>query len=173
MLRVFRGQIYYGQVLLTLAALIAVVFGPFDRRGRVLLSIFCGTVFGWFWLTREEGVWLLPGIGVIVAAGAWNAYRAGRIRSLGISLAIVLCIFSFLQIGFRVGNLLAYGKFVGVDVKEANYERALGAIDSVRSGGTKPFIPVTRGSPRTDLRHKPDFRFVERLFRWPCTSWAG
>jgi hypothetical protein len=167
LLRVFREEIYYGQVLLIMAAVTAALFCAFDGRRRVLFAILGGTVLGWFWLTREEGVWLLPGIAIIVAASAWSAYRAGRTRQLLASLSIIICTFAFMQIGFRAGNLWAYGKFVGVDVKEANYVRALGVIDSVRSGGNKPFIPVTKSARERIYAVSPTFASLRDYFDGP------
>jgi hypothetical protein len=167
LLRVLREEIYYGQVLLIIAALTAAMFCPSDGRRCVLFSVLAGAVLGWFWLTREEGVWLLPAIVIIIASGAWSAHRAGQTRQLLAPLSIIICIFAFMQIGFRAGNLWAYGKFIGVDVKEANYVRTLGAIDSVRSGGNKPFIPVTKSARERIYAVSPTFALLRDYFDGP------
>jgi len=164
LLRVLRDEIYYGQVLLILAALTATVFAPSGKRLHISWSLAVGLVFGWFWLTREEGFWLLPGLAIVVAGGILKARRSGGTRQLLTSLSIVVCTFAIVQVGFRLGNLWAYGKFVGVDVKETNFERALGALDSVRSGGTKPFIPVTQSARQKIYAVSPSFASLKEYF---------
>ena len=47
--------------------------------------------------------------------------------------------------------VISHHQFVGIwkfvaSTSEANFVKALGAIDSVRSGGTKPFIAVTKSA---------------------------
>lgn len=166
LLRVFREEIYYGQVLLILATFAAALFSS-HRSRQLLFAIFCGASLGWFWLTREEGVWILPALGIIIAAAAWSAIRESKTRKLFAPIAIIFSIFAFLQIGVRVGNFLAYGKFLEVDVTEVNFERALRAIGSVRSGGTKPFIPVTKAARERIYAVSPTFAMTKDYFDGP------
>ena len=66
-----------------------------------------------------------------------------RLRDRAGTLAMVIAVFGAIQLGFGAVNWAVYGKFVGVDFKEANFQRALRAIDGVRSGGTKDFVSIT------------------------------
>ena len=71
------------------------------------------------------------------------------------------------RVAFRGLNWWHYGKFVGVDFKEANFQNALRAIHSVRSGGIKPFIPVTSATRREIYRVSPTFASLESYFDLP------
>jgi hypothetical protein len=166
LLRVLREEIYYGQVLLVLASFAAMLFTPPDAVRR-LSSVLCGTVLGWFWLTREEGIWILPGIGILTAVAIWHAFRASRTRDLIAPLAIVVCIFTVMQISVRGMNLWAYGKFIDVDVKEKNFKMALGAINSVRSGGNKPFVSATKAARERIYAVSPAFASLRDYFDGP------
>jgi hypothetical protein len=167
LLRVFREEIYYGQVLLILASFAAILFTPFGGSRRYLSSILCGAVLGWFWLTREEGIWILPGIAILVGVAIWNGFRTRRMGDLLAPLMIVVCIFVVMQVSFRAVNLWAYGKFVGVEVKDRNFERALGAINSIRSGGNTPFVSVTRATRERVYAISPTFASLKGYFDSP------
>jgi hypothetical protein len=164
LLRVVRENIYYGQVLLILASLVVVLFYPPRRSRKILASVVCGLLLGWFWFTREEGIWVIPAILFLVAVALWGASRTFELRSLLAPLTIIVCIFVFVQVSFRTVNLVAYGKFAGIELKEKNFERAMGAIDSVLSGGTKPFISITKAGRERIYAVSPSFASLREYF---------
>ena len=135
LVRILRDRIYFDQLLILLAVLPLAVFAFGDRKRTVLFAVLSGLALGWFWLTREEGVWIVPGLGVIALAATLQSYQNRDVRMLVVTLAIVIGSFATTQLGFRALNWWTYGKFVGVDFKDANFQRALGALNSVRSGG--------------------------------------
>jgi hypothetical protein len=174
LLRVRREQIYYGQALIVLAALAAALFYARGKKQRTLFGALCGVMLGWFWLTREEGVWIIPGIALIVLAATFQAVREYRIRKLIATLLVAMGVFTGVQVGFRAINWAVYGKFVGVDVKETNFQRALGALHSVRSGGVRPFISVTRAARERIYAASPTFASLKWYFEGPkAEPWVG
>ena len=70
-------------------------------------------------------------------------------------MILFLGVFVATQIGFCTANWWVYGKFVGVDFKEANFQRALSAMTGVRSGETKPYVPVTAATRQQIYRVSP------------------
>jgi hypothetical protein len=170
--RVLREQIYSGQVLLILATFVAILFIPLGKFRRMLFSGLCGLVLGWFWLTREEGIWIVPGILILISVAMWDAFRAHKLRGLFGSLMIVFCVFTATQVGVRAINLWVYGKFIDVEVKDKNFLRALGAIDSVRSGGTKPFISVTKAARERIYAVSPAFASLRDYFDAQQLGWT-
>jgi hypothetical protein len=129
-----------------LAALIYALFYPSALGRRCVCAALAGAVLGWFWLTREEGIWIFPAIVLLLGIAAFRDLHKQRLGEFAGIVMIFCGVFSASQIGFRTANLLAYGKFVGVDTKERNFERALAAIHSVRSGGTRPFVSITQAA---------------------------
>lgn len=74
--RVIRDAIYPGQVLLILACFSYSLFVADQWGKRFLWGAMAGIILGWFWLTREEGVWILPGLGFLflfAVVGTWHA----------------------------------------------------------------------------------------------------
>jgi hypothetical protein len=171
MLRVSRDEIYYGQTLLMLGTILWVLFGPVDTTRRLMWAGVAGAVLGWFWLTREEGLWILPGLLLLVLVAGLHAFRLHRIRKFTLLLLVATSVFGATQLGFSFVNRHVYGKFVAVDVKESNFRRALEAIDSVRSGGTKPFVSITHAAMQRVDAVSPAFASLASYFDGPGKNW--
>jgi hypothetical protein len=157
LLRVLRDRLYLDQILTLLACLMWMLFAARSDRERAIAGAVSGAMLGWIWLTREEGLWLVPALAVLFAVGLFHARRADALRGFAISGAIFLALFATAQIGFAAANWWAYGKFIGVDFKEANFRRALGALAGVRSGETKPYILVTSATRKRIYEVSPAF----------------
>jgi hypothetical protein len=171
--RIFRDSIYYAEALLVLATLIGALFYPTEERQRLLFASFSGAALGWFWLTREEGVWILPAVLLLTAIATVRAIRSHQVRELARSLMTALLVFVALQAGFRTANWFAYGSFVGVDFKEANFQRALKMIHSVRSGGILPWVSITREARARVYEISPSFALLKKYLDGPSgEDWA-
>jgi hypothetical protein len=174
LLRVFRDAIYPDEVLVFLALLILMLFCAPDARRRIAFGVLSGLALGWVWLTREEGVWLLPGIAVLSAGALLRDIRVGRLRAFTAGLAILAVTYGATQLAFSVANRIAYGKFIGVDFKEGNYQRALKAIHSVLSGGTRQFVSVTADARQEIYRVSPAFANLSPYLEGPAgRAWGS
>ena len=109
----------------------------------------------------------------MIGAAAYRGYRIRRLRELTGTLAIIVGVFAAIQVGLGAVNWAVYGKFVSVDFKEANYQRALRAIDSVRSGGTKPFVSITHASMKRVDTVSPAFASLAPYFDGPGKNWEA
>jgi hypothetical protein len=185
MRRMLREDIYYGQTLLVLGLMLWVLFCPARSQQRRLYAAFTGAILGWFWLTRDEGVWIIPALGLMllfavlrIFRNQWNilcdptdAFSNRRLRGLAVALSIVFGVFAATQIAFDSINWFVYENFVGVDFKEKNFQRALGAIDSVRSGGIKPFVSITHAARKRVDAVSPAFASLVPYFDGPGKGW--
>ena len=172
--RVLRDAIYPGQLLLFLGALAYALFCSTRRAQVVLWGSIAGAMLGWFWLTREEGVWILPGATLLILGGALNAWlRTRRIRLPVTAVACMSLVFILMMAAFRLGNLIAYGSFVGVDVKESNFAGALEALESVEVGRPIPFVPVTAQARRKIYEVSPAFASIGSHLDSPSSGWRN
>jgi hypothetical protein len=172
LLRVFREPVYYSEVLLFLAAAVATLFVATRPRQRVAYAVICGLALGWLWLTREEGVWIIPGVALLVGAAGLHAFRARQLQSFGTAITIVILVFAATQGAFRAGNWWVYGSPVGVDFKETNFQRALRAIHSVRSGGIAPYISITPTARERVYAVSPAFASLKGYIEGVGQGWA-
>ncbi len=134
--RVTREPLYQILTLLVFAYA-AMVFLKGDTRistGRVL-----GVVAAFFWLTREEGVWLLPAIAVLALPWLLRLVRGIRAhdRLLVMREAKVLVppFATFLLIVFLVNsiNWVKYGVFRNNDFRAGPFAEAYGALARIET----------------------------------------
>jgi hypothetical protein len=165
--RVFREEIYYGQLLLILGLVITMLFLARNSAQRLICGALSGLALGWFWLTREEGFWILPALIALFAFMLLRSFRYWHLRQIAVAVSVMIATFAMTQIGYMTLNWRYYGRFVGVDFKEANFQKALGAIHSVRSGGIKPYVPVTFSARQHIYRVSPTFASLQSYFDLP------
>ncbi len=161
LLRVFRDAIYSGQTLFVLAAVLWTICRA-QAPGRIRRGILTGLLLGWYWLTREEGVWILPALLVIVLlAPLTRAAGAGTLRSraLAAGLALLWLAAGFIAFegGYRLINRAVYGTWTSVAMKDPAYERALGALYSVEDGKRVPYVPVSASARARIYEVSPAF----------------
>ena len=169
--RAIRDVIYPGQVLLILACFSYSLFVADQWGKRFLWGAMAGIILGWFWLTREEGVWILPGLGFLflfAVVGTWHA-RPTLKKNL-VSAAALLIVFAFTQFTFQVVNWMVYEDFVGVDIKEKNFKAAIAALQSVRVGEPVPYLPVSNVMRESIYSVSPAFYSLKDYFDPPGGS---
>jgi hypothetical protein len=157
LLRVLRDGVYADQVLIVLGASVWTFFGASTARERIFYAALSGAVLGWLWLTREESVWVVPGFLLLGLAALVVAVGQHRWRQIFLSISIIAAAWGAIQVGYRTINLVVYKSFAGVDTSERNYKRALSALHSVRSGGTRPFVSVTKEARKYIYPVSPTF----------------
>lgn len=161
--RVIRDAIYPGQLLVFIAALSCALFCVTRRRQVVLLGSIAGAILGWFWLTREEGIWILPGATLLIIEGTLSVWlRTRTIWLPATATASMLFVFVLMMVAFRLVNLFVYGSFVGVDFKEPNFIGALEAMQSVEVRNPIPFVPVTAQARGKIYRISPAFASLQK-----------
>lgn len=144
--RVIREGIYLSQSL-ALIVLVGLLLFPARKRTRLrtgLLAAFTGLVFGMFWLTREEGVWILPALVVLatmklVQQGAlWRrcpAPRPALVPTLARVILPMATVFVFANgviQGVKAIHLSRYGVFESTEFHSAHFTRAYGALARIR-----------------------------------------
>lgn len=156
--RVIRDTIYSSQVLLICAGVICLLTATRQCRLRPWLATGTGIAIGWFWLTREEGIWLLPALILLVLLAIWSQSSATRCwRTLLQGLALVVCAFIAVNVGNRAINQSAYGVFVNTEFTGGNFKRALAALQNVRVGAPQPYVPVPEQARAAIYEQSPAF----------------
>ena len=154
--RVAREGLYIGLSLAVAAAAAALCLQPLaasGRRGRAGLVAAAGILFAAYWLTREEGVWILPTLGMI-AAFAVIAIAVDRGRPPGAKRRIALEGATTFAAGLGAAlalvtvvaglNLAVYGVFTDVEFRAHGFLSAYGALTRVKQDDALPFVPVPR-----------------------------
>lgn len=164
-LRVIRDSVYGSQILLLCGVSIVLLLDGGRGRFRPLLAFGTGLLFGWIWLTREEGLWLIPGLALMVLGAGWLYRRhAGSTRALVETTIAVVLVAVGVNVAYSSINRAYYGKFIAVDFKEANFVNALAALQGVRGDETVPYVPVPRDVRSRIFAVSPSFAELRGYF---------
>lgn len=143
-LRVLRQGILHTLALLALAGGLGLwqhITG--DRRRASAWGALGGLAFAGFWLTREEGVWLLPLAGAVLGAAILRAWRSSW-PERALRAAIPLAVFALVVGGVSALNAWHYGAFTTCEFRHPDFAAAYGALTRPIATTPKPYVPVTR-----------------------------
>jgi hypothetical protein len=158
--RVLRQNLYVPLALFVLAGLVTL----FTRRRegavrQVVPAGLAGLAFGAFWLTREESVWLVPAVGLLLLAPAlavrrelvqrWRALAAG-VGAFVVVAALPLLIVSTL-------NFRHYGWFGTVEFRAPEFNDAYGALLRIQTGPKVENVTITRQTREKAYELSPAF----------------
>ena len=152
--RVVRSGIYPALSVLIMACL----FGLYSHRYAHLRKslpwiVLLSCVLPLFWMTREEGIWLIPTIGLVLAGILYGFYkkhgfcRQLLIRAIVISvpLLFLFCATQFIS----TLNFSHYGTKCVVELKSDSFRRAYGSLLRVKH--EKRSYVVVPGSVRNKI----------------------
>ncbi len=143
--RILRDNIYMSQSIL-LVALFSYCLFVAERRRQLWWGAVTGILLGWFWLTRDEGIWLIPGLAVLVCFAIFYNRGDADGRAWWQPTLMAGATFISVLLLFMAVNFLTYGKFVGVDFKEKNFQAAISAMEGVQQANPVPFVAVPRAT---------------------------
>jgi hypothetical protein len=119
---------------------------------RRWLGLVLGLIGGCYWLTREEGIWLLPMLAVIALPwlhGVVGNLRAGRTALLkDAARCLLLPVLAFLLVVMVVNsiNFAVYGVFRNNDLRSGPFPEAYGALTRIRHGEWQRYVVFPKES---------------------------
>ena len=166
--RVVREGIYPALSMLVLAGLI----GLYTNRSNKLINFglwatFLGIVLTALWLTREEGVWIMPSVVLMIAYVLFLTYRTEQLSSAfskrtAICLLPLLILFGGLQL-VSFFNQTYYNTYTAVEVKSESFLSAYGALSRVKHPNWKRYLPVPREVRQSIYQVSPAFKELQHL----------
>lgn len=144
--RVLRDGLYPGLTLLVVGSAIGLFVRRHEPAHRLVgWAVTCGLATAAFWLTREEGVWILPVLAplliwtlAVVVFSNWRDWR----KIVVVVLPLALPILAIQAVSMM--NWTHYGVYAAVELKTPEFEAAYGALTRVRPAEYKPQVPVTK-----------------------------
>lgn len=160
--RLLRDSIYAAQALLVMGGLIALLLRATRARRLVLASwaFALGVALGFLWLTREEGVWMLPAALLAASPPLFVLLRRRpaqwRSRTLLLLLAPLTAYACVLCVALL--NLHYYGVPTTSEFKRSEFVDAMAALDRVEPESWLRYVPVPRETQLRIARVSPAFR---------------
>ncbi|MBK8597015.1 MAG: hypothetical protein IPN83_15765 [Holophagales bacterium] len=166
--RAAREIVYPSLTLLAMAGAAGLFLAfPASRSRAVAWSALSGLALGALWLTREEGIWILPAVGSLLAATVLRTVIArGTRRQLGEAVGLVVLPAGLLGaslMAVALVNYRVYGAFTVRESTSAPFLSAYGALARIRSRAPIPRVPVPREVRLRAYAQSPAFRSLEPL----------
>jgi hypothetical protein len=175
-LDIVRQNIYTPLTLLFFAGLCALetrrAAGPYVRLAWGALL---GTAAAAFYLTREEGIWILPGATLLIGISAWNSWRAGeRLRPLFAPACTATICAAAILVAVCTLNYRYYGWFGTVEFRAREFRSAYGALQRPVPSEQIPYVPVTRDVRLKLYQVSPSFAELKPCLEGPVgLEWAN
>jgi len=179
--RVVREGIYPALGLIVLACT-AGLLGRLDRSRREVSAwaAALGLSLGAFWLTREEGVWLVPSL-LVLALPALTRLRTSW-KPLVWGLAPFMIALAFLPVLFGSISEYRYGIFATNEFREHPFKAAMGALQRVEHSSWHAKVPLPTETRERIYAASPRFAELRPFLEGPigqawtqatCTGTGG
>ncbi|MFT3867601.1 MAG: hypothetical protein QM715_03780 [Nibricoccus sp.] len=175
--RVLRQDILHSLVLMILAGLVGLYACREQPKKRLLPWILLlGISLPAFWLTREEGVWLMP---CVILVWAFTAFAIWRQKpadlTARIALLIVPAVMWLSGLAIVAGlNKAYYGVFTTCEFRQSEFKSAFGAMLRTAPKDYPLYLPVTREGREKLYTISPTFAKLRAHLEGPTgEAWAG
>lgn len=145
MTRILRQHLTVPLALIVAASLLALALRR-ERSfsARLPWALAAGLALGLFWLTREEGVWIL-GMTAFLALFAFGPLFTGPARGATFALLLAALAAGAVPLGtVATLNLRHYGWFGTTEFHADDFRAAYGALARVQVGPHYPYVAVSR-----------------------------
>ncbi len=162
--RVIREGLYISLSLAVVTLAIMIAF-PLSReenlnfRRSVFQGFGLGLVGAAYWMTREEGIWLLPAVAVVIAVALlgllhsqWipitereaSPQRFAQLRAIALPLLLALGVFTAADWLVAGLNYRHYGIFETNEFRSKSFLRAYGALSRIQHDKWERYIPFPK-----------------------------
>ena len=148
------------------------LFGSLLLRSRSSISklltwsTLLGFCFGLLWYTREEGIWMLPSLGLFIIYFLIinNGLTCKEFFKRATCILWIGAIFIGFKFTFTTLNQKYYGAPVIVELKSPQFQAALGGLMNIDGLGSKRFVPVSSQSQAAAFEVSPTFNHLKPYF---------
>jgi len=173
--RVIREGIYPALSILTIFSFIKLYITDTENlKERKKWIWLCGIALSCFWLTKEDGIWLMPALIFIVFYFILDNYYKQRkitLKDLLFVASPFLILILFIN-AVSIINKVSYGLYNTVELKNKQFIRAYASLQRVKTSKEVPFVPVTKETREHLYKTIPSFaelkEFEDSVFR----AWA-
>jgi len=157
-LRYVRDSIYPAQTMLVIGCLFGIALRPPSWK-TLAWGAGLGVSLAFFWLSREESVWLVPALLAGTVLFLWRHRRSGGAWVLG-GAAVLLALLPPVLVVWRTAaiNHERYGVRAYCEVLTPEFRAAYGALTRVQVGKQLRYVPVSSRAREALYGCSPAFR---------------
>lgn len=171
---IIRDNIYPALSLIIISGVIKFLFAPPEQEFQLSSIVPYGLVLGLFWVTREEGIWVVPGLLCLLFLKALQLKKQNApIKTIFYRFAYFLLIATLFVSLIASVNYFKYGKFEVVDFKGLAFSQALKSLNSVDVGEEIPYLPVSSAKRQIIYKISPSFSQLKDFFEDKGNMWTS
>lgn len=157
--RTLRTSLSVSLALLTLAGFIKVAASPLRQWEAILLGLFSGTILALFSMTREDTVWLLPALAILLGSKWLVSFLKQQITNPLFTFSTAcLCMFSLFILAIKMLNTHFYQVFAITEFQHPAFPYAYGTLLRVKPAQRFKYIPVTASTRQLLYNASPAFQ---------------
>ena len=172
--RVVREGLYVSLSLFLLALSVRCFVGQkaasveAEVREKWPFLVLLGLVAGIYWLTREEGIWLLPSIAILLSFWIWSRRTMLRPWKLTVFFLFLPLIPALLVIGtVNSLNYFKYGVFRNNDFRSSDFQAGYGALSRIKHDQWQRYVVFPKDAREHAYRFSPAARELQPFFEGP------
>ena len=172
--RIIRDDICASLLLIALAGALRIIAVGSRRPSSLAASGAFGLALGFLWITREDSVWIVPGLVTLLGLALVAARRdrqmlIRRLTHMGVYLlAAVAVVFAVSLV-----NLVTYGRFTVTDYNDGSFSRVMKVLNSVQAGDEVAFAPVPAAKREAIYSVSPSFAALKANLEAPDNVWKA
>lgn len=175
--RIIRLNLYHSATLGVLSGIVGLIARrQWPTRLQVGWAALLGVSLAVFWLTREEGVWILPLLIPLWGYLLWAIWsESGFSKPHRLVVAVLPAVIWLGGVGLVCGlNYQHYGIATTVEFKARDFQDAYGALCRVTPPHPKASVPVTRETRALVYAVSPAFAELRPYLEGDLgRAWAG
>ncbi|GAB5562813.1 MAG: hypothetical protein SynsKO_44600 [Synoicihabitans sp.] len=176
MTRLLRQHLTVPLALIVVAGVMAILLRRRDEwANRWPWALLTGGALGVFFLSREEGIWIMPLLvvgAVTLGVDAWKGGWLERCRwAIVVGLVSLTAWAPIMAISLK--NERHYGWYGTVDFRAEEFQELVGALTRVTVGPERPYVQVSREAREAIYEVSPAFAELRpHLEEGPATAWV-
>ncbi|EKD97951.1 MAG: hypothetical protein ACD_23C00660G0001, partial [uncultured bacterium] len=133
-----------------------------EVREKWPLLVLLGLVTGTYWLTREEGVWLLPSVTIIYMYWIWSRRLTLHPWKMAVFFLSLPLILALLVIGtVNSVNYFKYGVFRNNDFRSSDFQAGYGALSRIKHDQWQRYVVFPKDARERAYRFSPAARELQ------------
>jgi hypothetical protein len=169
--RATREMLYPSLTIIIIACVFGILFSTDWNAQTAGWGTGLGISLGCFWLTREEGIWILPFLAIIFMAKlSLTIFHDRSLDSIAKFIKPWLISFMGFTLILTVVNILNYfnyGIYAKTEMDARSFKSAYGALLRVTPKEVKRYVPVTEWTRRNIYKISPAFMELADYFEGP------
>lgn len=159
--RIFRLGIYPALTILVIASAYGLYARTLSGKGKPFLwSLLLGFSLSAFWHTREEAIWIIPSLLVLLfftLYGIWvnRGYNLRRIVALYVAPVILVWLSTLI---LATLNWQSYGVFTPLEIHSSEFESAYSGLLRIKTNSWRRFYPVVKEARMKAYAVSPAFQ---------------